>query len=83
MTVVGENNVPIVNISKYLWVEEPLVALLHNMCTLTLPLLVVLQSFRVGSLPCCGASVMIHIVDPSPWIPPDLPARWQGLGSFP
>jgi hypothetical protein len=28
--------------SKYLWVEEPLVALLHDMGTLTLPVLIVL-----------------------------------------
>ena len=83
VTVVRENNVPIVTTSKYLWVEEPLAALLHNVRTLTLPMLVVLQSFRVGPLPCCGACVMIHIVDPSPWISSDLPARWQWLGSFP
>jgi len=83
VTVVRENNVSIVTISKYLWVEEPLVALLHYVRTLTLPMLEVLQSFRVGPLPCCGACVMIHIVDPSPWISSDLPARWQWLGSFP
>jgi len=45
MTVVRQNNVPIVTILKYLWVEKSLVALLHNMRTLTLPMLVVLQSF--------------------------------------
>jgi len=83
VTVVRQNNVPIVTILKYLWVEEPLVALLHNVCTLTLPMLVVLQSFWVGPLPCCGACVMIHIVVPSPWISSHLPARWQWLGSFP
>ena len=83
VTAVRQNNVSTLTISNYLWVQEPPVALLHNMLTLTLPMLVVLQSFRVGPLPCCGACVMIHIVDPSPWISSDLPARWQWLGSFP
>lgn len=64
-------------------IEEPLIALCHDMGPLALPLLEVLKPLGVGALPGGGACVVIYVVHASPSVPADLPARRQRLRPLP
>lgn len=57
-------------------VEVSLVKLVHSslqLAALALPLLKIADRFHGGTLPCGGASIVIHIIDPSPVIHSALP----------
>lgn len=57
-------------------VEVSLVKLVHSslqLAALALPLLKIADRFHSGTLPCGGASVVVHVIDPAPVIHSALP----------
>ncbi len=64
--------------SHILWVEEPLAVgfpLIGAVLSPLLPLMQVVHHVWVGTLPCCGSCVMIHIIHTTTRVHPSLPAK--------